>query len=194
MIDYESLDYDAERIDLDATPKYEQHFEDFEDVHPDVLRRLGEEHQRNRRILERLLKFDPSWPVLLFACSTQHAQAMSALLRRRGRSSGCILGTTRPTTRRALIERFRDGELSVLCNYGVLTTGFDAPKVRCVVVARPTASPILYEQMIGRGMRGPEFGGTDRCLIIDVADNLRWRNERATVEYRSLEMDMRHNS
>lgn len=194
MIDYESLDYDAERIDLDATPKYEQHFEDFEDVHPDVLRRLGEEHQRNRRILERLLKFDPSWPVLLFACSTQHAQAMSALLRRRGRSSGCILGTTRPTTRRALIERFRDGELSVLCNYGVLTTGFDAPKVRCVVVARPTASPILYEQMIGRGMRGPEFGGTDRCLIIDVEDNLRWRNERATVEYRSLEMDMRHNS
>jgi superfamily II DNA or RNA helicase len=194
MIDYESLDYDAERLDLDATPKYEQHFEEFEDVHPDVLRRLGEEHQRNRRILERLLKVDPSWPVLLFACSTQHAQAMSALLRRRGRSAGCILGTTRPTTRRALIERFREGELSVLCNYGVLTTGFDVPKVRCVVVARPTASPILYEQMIGRGMRGPEFGGTERCRIIDVDDNLRWRNERATIEYRSLEENMRHSN
>ncbi|TPW94949.1 DEAD/DEAH box helicase [Mycolicibacterium fortuitum] len=192
MVDYESLDYDAKRIDLDATPKYEQHYAEFEDVHPDVLRRLGEEHQRNRRILERLLKLDPGWPVLLFACSTQHAQAMSTLLRRRGRSAGCILGTTGPTTRRALIEQFRDGQLSVLCNYGVLTTGFDAPKVRCVVVARPTASPILYEQMVGRGMRGPEFGGTNRCLIIDVDDNLRWRNERATIEYRSLEDEMRH--
>ncbi|KKW65706.1 hypothetical protein AAV95_05505 [Mycolicibacterium elephantis] len=194
MVDYECLDYDAKRIDLDATPRYEQHFEEFEDVHPDVLRRLGEEHQRNRRILERLLKLDPSWPVLLFACSTQHAQAMSTLLRRRGRSAGCILGTTRPTTRRALVEQFRSGDVSVLCNYGVLTTGFDAPKVRCVVVARPTASPILYEQMVGRGMRGPEFGGTDRCLVIDVDDNLRWRNERATIEYRSLEQDMRHAS
>ncbi len=191
-VDYESLDYEAKRIDLDANARHAQYFEDFEDVHPDVLQRLGEEHHRNRRIVERLLELDPSWPVLLFACSTQHAQAVTSLLRRGGRSTGCVLGTTRSTTRRALIEHFRNGELSVLCNYGVLTTGFDAPSVRCVVVARPTASPILYEQMVGRGMRGPEFGGTSRCLLIDVDDNLQWQDRRATIEYPSLEDDMRH--
>jgi superfamily II DNA or RNA helicase len=191
-VDYENLDYDAQRIDLDANSKHAQYFEDFEDVHPDVLRRLGEEHHRNRRILERLLELDPTWPVLLFACSTQHAQAMASLLRRGGRSAGCVLGTTRTTTRRGLIEQFRNGQLSVLCNYGVLTTGFDAPKVRCVVVARPTASPILYEQMVGRGMRGPEFGGTNRCLLIDVDDNLQWPDKPAAIEYRSLEAEMRH--
>ncbi len=102
------------------------------------------------------------------------------------------MGSTRPAMRRSLIERFRRGELSVLCNYGVLTTGFDAPKVRCVVVARPTASPILYEQMVGRGMRGPEFGGTERCLVIDVNDNIQWRSEPVTVEYESLEREMRY--
>ena len=191
-IDYESLDYDAKRIDLSTNKTHDQYYVDFDDIHPEVLRKLGEEHRRNRRILERLLELDPRWPTLLFACSTQHAQAMASLLQRGGRSAACVLGTTRPATRRSLIERFRDGNLSVLCNYGVLTTGFDAPKVRCVVVARPTASPILYEQMVGRGLRGPEFGGTKQCLVIDVDDNIRWRNRTATVEYLSLEREMRN--
>lgn len=191
-IEYENLEYDAQRIELSDNVVHNQYYVNFEDVHPRVLRKLGEEHRRNRRILGRLLELDPQWPILLFACSTQHAQAMAILLQRGGRSAACVLGTTRPATRRALIERFRGGNLSVLCNYGVLTTGFDAPSVRCVAVARPTASPILYEQMVGRGMRGPEFGGTKQCLVIDVDDNIRWRNERATVEYPSLQLEMRN--
>lgn len=190
-IEVESLDYDAERIELGDSASHSRHFEDFGDIHPDVLQRLGEEHKRNRRLIERLLHLAPDWPVLVFACSVQHAQAMTSLLQRGGRSAACVLGTTRPATRRATIERFRNNELSVLCNYGVLTTGFDAPSVGCVVVARPTASPILYEQMIGRGMRGPEFGGTKECLVIDVDDNIRWRNQTATIHYRELEQEMR---
>jgi DNA repair protein RadD len=191
-IQVESLDYDADRKDLSANPRHARYFENFEDIHPDVLQKLGEEHRRNRRLLERILALDPRWPVLLFACSVQHAQAMASLLQRNNRSSACVTGTTRASTRRALIERFRAGELSVLCNYGVLTTGFDAPSVRCVVVARPTASPVLYEQMVGRGMRGPKFGGTSECLVIDVDDNLQWRSRPAAVEFSSLEREMRY--
>ena len=191
-IEVESLDYDAERIDLGASEKHAQFYEDFQDIHQDILRRLGEEHTRNRRLIQRLLKLDPDWPVLVFACSVQHAQAMTSLLQRNGRSAACVLGSTRPATRRATIERFRNKKLSVLCNYGVLTTGFDAPSVRCVVVARPTASPVLYEQMVGRGMRGPEFGGTKECLVIDVDDNIRWRNKPATIQYDTLDQEMRH--
>lgn len=191
-VDYETLDYDAEPIELSTNPTYAHYYEAFEDIHGDVLRRLGEERSRNRRLLERLLDLKQDWPVLLFACSTQHAQAMTSLLQRRGRTAACVLAGTRPATRRATIERFRAGEVSFLCNYGVLTTGFDAPSVRCVVVARPTASPILYEQMVGRGMRGPEFGGTDRCLVIDVQDNVQWRSRPVNVDFASLEADMRN--
>ncbi|MCV7281684.1 DEAD/DEAH box helicase [Mycolicibacterium flavescens] len=191
-IEEECLDYDADRVELSTTTAYAEHYEAFDDVHPDVLTRLGEEHRRNRRLIERLLDLDPTWPVLVFACSVQHAQALSSLLRRRGRSSACVLGTTRPATRRAIVEQFRNNELSVLCNYGVLTTGFDAPSVRCVVVARPTTSNVLYEQMVGRGMRGPAFGGTEKCLIIDVEDNIQWRSLPATVHYSALEREMRH--
>ena len=58
----------------------------------------------------------------------------------------------------------------MLCNCEVLTTGFDAPRVTHVVMARPTVSQVLYEQMVGRGLRGAEFGGTGPCTIIDCKD------------------------
>jgi superfamily II DNA or RNA helicase len=94
-----------------------------------------------------------------------------------------ISGETRSATRRYLIEEFRGGKISVLCNYGVLTTGFDAPRVRALVIARPTASAVLYEQMIGRGMRGPTFGGTEECLVVDVADNIHFGGQLAFARY-----------
>ena len=50
--------------------------------------------------------------------------------------------------------------------------GFDAPKTRAILVARPVYSPNLYFQMIGRGLRGPLNGGDDRCLILNVRDNI----------------------
>lgn len=50
--------------------------------------------------------------------------------------------------------------------------GFDAPRTRAIIVARPVYSPNLYFQMIGRGLRGPQNGGSDRCLILNVDDNI----------------------
>ena len=61
----------------------------------------------------------------------------------------------------------------MLTNYGVLTTGFDAPKVRAIYITRPTFSLALYLQMIGRGLRGPVNGGTKDCLIVDIEDNFK---------------------
>jgi superfamily II DNA or RNA helicase len=65
-----------------------------------------------------------------------------------------------------------------------LTTGFDAPKVSHVVMARPTVSQVLYEQMIGRGLRGPRFGGTATCVIIDLED--KYRSERPKLGYQQF--------
>ena len=182
----EFIDYDASSKDLEDNKRYLQYYEDWEDVHPLMLRDLARDANRNRRLLERLTTLPASWRVLVFACSVQHAQAIAILLRRQGRNAGCVTASTRHATRRALIEQFREGRLSVLCNFGVLTTGFDAPQIRAIVVARPTASPILYEQMIGRGMRGPRFGGTASCLVLDVRDNIRHHGESIVVDYRSL--------
>jgi superfamily II DNA or RNA helicase len=56
-------------------------------------------------------------------------------------------------------------------NVGVLTTGFDAPKVERLILARPTMSRVLFEQMVGRGLRGPKFGGYEKCTVIDIVDS-----------------------
>jgi superfamily II DNA or RNA helicase len=154
------------------TREQEEYLEEWKDLHPEVLAHLGQERKRNQQLLEAILGLDASWPILFFGCSVQHAEAIAVVLRRRGREAVAITAETREATRRHLVEAFRAGQIKVLCNYGVLTTGFDAPRVRAVVIGRPTASRVLYDQMIGRGMRGRGFGGTDECLIIDVDDNL----------------------
>jgi len=88
------------------------------------------------------------------------------------RKAAAVSSKSPMTLRRSLIQKFKDGEIEFLCNYGVLTTGFDAPKTECIALCRPTTSEVLYEQIIGRGLRGKKFGGTQKCTIIDFADNI----------------------
>jgi superfamily II DNA or RNA helicase len=177
------VSHDGPVHSLENDPRFQEYFERFNDFHPDFLQRLGQERARNQRLIRILTELSPEWPTLFFGCSVEHARAVSVLLRRSGRSVATVTAETRSATRRFVIEEFRSGRISVLCNYGVLTTGFDAPLVRAVVIGRPTASPILYEQMIGRGMRGPSFGGTEECLVIDVEDNIKFGGQMAYQRY-----------
>jgi DNA repair protein RadD len=177
------IEHGGRAVALSDDPRYADHFERFNDFHPELLRRLGQDAARNRRLLDVLSEIPADWPTLFFGCSVEHAQGVALLVRRSGRTAGFITADTRPATRRHRIEEFRAGRLSVLSNYGVLTTGFDAPQVSAVVIGRPTASPVLYEQMIGRGLRGPRFGGTKECLVVDIEDNIRFSGQLAFTRY-----------
>ncbi|MGW1064401.1 DEAD/DEAH box helicase [Streptomyces aureus] len=181
--EHKVLSYSGPEFKMEDVESYRAHFDQFDDFHPGFLRQIGESDARNRALLKQLLELPPDWPTLFFGCTVEHAIAMAVLLRRAGRASEVVTSDTRSATRRALIEQFRDKHLSVLCNYGVLTTGFDAPAVRALVVGRPTTSPVLYEQMIGRGMRGRRFGGTESCLVVDIEDNIRFSGQLAYERY-----------
>ncbi|MBD0693632.1 DEAD/DEAH box helicase [Streptomyces sp. CBMA123] len=135
--------------------------------------RLADDHDRSRRIVAEIAAMDEDWPVLVFATSVEHAKYLAARLMDHGISASSVDSTTSDNDRRARIREFRDGRVRVLTNYGVLTQGFDAPATRAVVVARPVYSPNVYQQMIGRGLRGPRNGGKDTCLILNVRDNIR---------------------
>ncbi len=111
-------------------------------------------------------------PTLIFATSVAHAQTIAAMLELDGAAARAVSGETDTAVRRSAVEQFRSGEIKVLVNYGVFREGFDAPKTRAIIVARPVYSPNLYFQMIGRGLRGELNGGSDRCLILDVEDNI----------------------
>ncbi len=77
---------------------------------------------------------------------------------------------TSDAERAEFIKDFRDGDLRILVNCQVLTTGFDAPNVDCVILLRATTSPGLYYQMVGRGLR--KAPGKKDCLILDYGKNI----------------------
>jgi superfamily II DNA or RNA helicase len=157
-------------LELDAGERRE--LERLRRLPPSAEERLGHDTIRNRILLEKILDLPDDWPILLFATSVNHAQTMAALLTRKGVTAAAVSSDTDLGQRRYVIEQFRQGKIRVLANYNVLSQGFDAPATRAVIVARPTYSPNVYQQMIGRGLRGRRNGGEEECLIINVADNI----------------------
>ena len=140
---------------------------------PSVEKRIAQSTERTKRIVEAYEEhIERGWPTLVFATSVEHAQILEALLNRKGIRSRAVSGTTESATRRRVVEEFRRGNIKALVNYGVFSEGFDAPKTRAIIVARPVYSPNLYFQMIGRGLRGKKNGGDERCLILNVEDNI----------------------
>ena len=110
--------------------------------------------------------------VLVFAATVEHARILTAILVARDIRSEAVTGLTPERVRNRAIRTFKsDDEIPmVLVNFGVLTTGFDAPKASAAVIARPTKSLVLYSQMVGRAIRGRKAGGTDICEIVTVVD------------------------
>lgn len=136
------------------------------------LKRLASDKARNLFIITKLLERPNGSPTLVYACSVDHAYFLTSVLNEMGRTAGAVSSETPRQVRRQLIKDFNQGRVEFLCNFGVLTTGFDAPKTACIVICRPTTSVVLYEQIVGRGLRGPKFGGTESCDVIDFADNI----------------------
>jgi DNA repair protein RadD len=108
---------------------------------------------------------------LVFAAGVDHAEHVRAsLAAATGAEVAGIYGHTPDAERDRIIVRFKRGELRYLVNVAVLTTGFDAPQVDCVALLRPTLSPGLYLQMVGRGFRLAP--GKRDCLVLDFGGNV----------------------
>jgi superfamily II DNA or RNA helicase len=134
--------------------------------------RLGRDEDRTRTIVDSIMSKPESWQIVVFAASVENAQTLATLLTLHGRPAASIDQDTSPEDRRVAIERFKSGELKVLTNYAVLSQGFDAPKTDAVYITRPTSSEVRYQQMVGRGLRGPKNGGTEEVLIVNMLDNI----------------------
>ncbi|MFW0783607.1 DEAD/DEAH box helicase family protein [Gordonia sp. CPCC 206044] len=156
----------------DLSDKDIQFFRDMYWLPADAARKLGRNEQRTRKIIESILSKPDDWPIVVFAASVENAQTLATLLTLAGRPAASIDQDTSPEDRRSAIDRFKAGELRVLTNYAVLSQGFDAPSTRAVYITRPTSSEVKYMQMVGRGLRGPNNGGSEDVLIVNVLDNL----------------------
>ena len=143
------------------------------DIPEKLLERLGDDTQRNLRIIaaaEQLLSRHRR--VIVFAPSVANARMLTAILAARGHEAFVVTGESNPSERERIIRRFKsnDRHPMVLVNYGVLTTGFDAPGISAALIARPTRSLVLYSQMVGRATKGTRAGGKDEAEIVTVVD------------------------
>lgn len=121
-------------------------------------------------VVENWLKLGEGRQTIVFAANVAHSRLLDDEFRRRGIRSAHIDGYERdPVVRTEIINKFRSGEITVLCNCAILTKGFDAPETSCIVIARPTKSLMLHIQMIGRGLRTAP--GKSDCIVIDHAGN-----------------------
>lgn len=106
---------------------------------------------------------------LVFCAGVNHAEHVAVALNGLGIAAGCVTGKTPAKERDRLIADFKSGRLRALTNANVLTTGFDVPDIDLLLMLRPTQSPGLYVQMVGRGSRLAP--GKANCLVLDFAGN-----------------------
>jgi ATP-dependent helicase IRC3 len=149
------LKVDFKRLHTRAGDFVESEVEDLlmEADAPEHLSQAYLEHARGRK-------------TLLFTPSVSMARLMATVLSAQGIAAEMVCGETPLDERRAILRRLKSGATQVVCNCAVLTEGFDEPSVDCIVLMRPTKSPTLYTQMVGRGTR--LFPGKADCLVLDL--------------------------
>lgn len=110
-----------------------------------------------------------SW--IAFCAGVDHAREVRDAMRLRGISCEMVEGTMDAGSRKRTIEAYTRGEIRCLTNVNVLSIGFDYPAIDLVALMRPTKSPALYIQQVGRGLRLAP--GKKDCLVLDFANVVR---------------------
>lgn len=117
--------------------------------------------------------------VLVFVPSVEEAEALASFYP----ESAALSGNTPKKEREEIIRRFREGEIRVVFNVLVLSTGFDYPGIDMIVTGYSAASMAKHYQVVGRGVRTAP--GKADCLIVDAGGNTDrfGRIEDITFEY-----------
>jgi ATP-dependent helicase IRC3 len=197
----------AKPVFEEARTKFEPDFTDREyakwvgtnrDIPEETVSYLAENRSRNEYIagyyLEHRERFGKT---LIFADRWAQCETICTLLnsKKNGVRADAVYshvvsthGTPEDRNRRTasenaeILQKFRDGRLDVLVNVRMLTEGTDVPDVNTVFLTRQTTSQILLTQMVGRALRGPNFGGTEKAYIVSFIDDWKQRINWAAYE------------
>ncbi len=156
----------AEKVDVD----YEEFIDNSE------LSKLNPEiayQGRTIQLINHVIELGAT-SILVFTRDVNDARVIASYLRMKDVSITAehLESGTNPSIRRSMIQEFRNGNVQVLLNYAILTTGFDAPKTDAVLICRPHLDEYdsVFQQMIGRGLRGYKFGGTHTCFVAHLKE------------------------
>ncbi len=126
--------------------------------------------ERLRKVVQRLINSGRKH-ILVFTQLVSEARALSKLLYDCKADFICSdKKIVSDSKREQLLDDFKSGKIKVMCNVGILTTGFDFEALDTVVLGRATMSLALYYQMVGRGMR--PFPTKKSCYVVDLCGNI----------------------
>ncbi len=181
--------------------KYKQWVRDYQDLPEEIITKLADNRDRNTFIAKTYAENKEHYgKTIIFADRWFQCEQLREFLKQQNKSIrvGTVYSHVDAAPGSAdarnkqdkdenakVIEAFRNDRLDVLINVRMLTEGTDVPNVNTVFLTRKTTSKILLTQMVGRALRGSEFGGTDQAYIVSFVDN--WQHSINWAEYDPLE-------
>lgn len=119
-------------------------------------------------VIDNYKQYADGLQTICYCSSIKHSEDMASEFNRHGISARHFDGNTHAKERADIIQRFRDGEIKILCNVDLISVGFDCPDCYCCILLRPTLSTALYIQQACRALR-PAEGKT--AIILDCVNN-----------------------
>lgn len=139
---------------------------------PAELTQRLETHQRAQQVLDEWHALGgPTRRTLGFCCSITHAEFMAEVFRQHGVTAVAVHSGPISADRRETLERLRRGDIRVVFTVDLFNEGVDIPTVDIALMLRPTESPVVFFQQLGRGLRRAE--GKERLDVVDLVGNHR---------------------
>lgn len=134
---------------------------------------IGSKNKSNKRVVygdvfKTWSKYAKNYQTVLFAPNVESAEGYAEIFKANGVSAEVISSKLHPKTVLSIIERYRNGEITVLCNYNMISEGFDMKEVDCVILTATTFSYPLFYQRAYRALRK---NGKRKAIVLDHGDN-----------------------
>jgi superfamily II DNA or RNA helicase/diadenosine tetraphosphate (Ap4A) HIT family hydrolase/HKD family nuclease len=137
---------------------------------PAALTQAVETQERARHALDQWRE-KAGGRTLAFCITVSHADFMAEYFRQNGVAAVAVHSGPASAPRAGSIERLRGGDLQVICTVDLFNEGLDVPEIDAVLMLRPTESPVVFLQQLGRGLRRSD--GKDVLTVIDFIGNHR---------------------
>lgn len=124
--------------------------------------------ERNKLCVDSYKQLASGRRAVVFAVNVAHAEHIEEAFKAAGIPATSVFGHTPKDERAQRLADFRAGKYLILSSVMVVSEGYDDPGISCLLMARPTRSPLLFTQQVGRGLR--IHPGKEDCIIIDLAD------------------------
>ncbi|HII07587.1 MAG TPA: DEAD/DEAH box helicase family protein [Methanotrichaceae archaeon] len=170
--------------------EYQKWIGTFRDIPEDIIGQLAENRARNEYIGATYVGNRERYgKTIIFADRWYQCEVIGEYLEKRGVRAGAVYshvvkGSSKKTAdenNKRVLENFKAGELDVILNIRMLTEGTDVPDAESAFITRQTTSRNLMTQMVGRALRGPKFGGTEKAHLVFFTDG--WRQLINWAEY-----------